>query len=98
MARSRDERSEAACAPDAVVVIVNVDVAALPFGVTDFGDILQVVNAGAPPQLTLTTLLNEPPTGETATWYVAVAPAFRVSLLGELVRLKSAPAPVRFTI
>jgi hypothetical protein len=55
MVKLRDERSEAACALDAVVVIVNVDVAEPAFGVKEFADILQAVNAGAPLQLTLTT-------------------------------------------
>jgi hypothetical protein len=50
------------------VVIVSVVVAPLPFGVTAFGDKLQVVNAGTPLQISVIILLKTPPTGETVSW------------------------------
>jgi hypothetical protein len=95
--RSAGDRSEAARATDAVVVIVNVAVAGLPFGVTELGDMLQAARAGAPLQLSLTGLVNAPPSGERDNWYVAVLPPVTVLLLVELVRLKSAPTPARLT-
>jgi hypothetical protein len=79
------------------VVIVNEAVAALPFGVTALGDMLQAASVGAPPQLNLTMFVNVPSKGETINWYVTLLPGFRALLIGEPVRLKSMPRPTRFT-
>ena len=75
------------------MVTVNTTVVGLPFGVTALGDKLQAASAGAPLQVNVTVLANEPPKGEIVIWYVALLPALRVSLLGEPVRLKSIPTP-----
>src|SRR5258708_28222932 len=52
-----------ACATDDVVVIVKLAVVGFPPGITEFGEKLQVVCAGAPLQLSLMALLKAPPTG-----------------------------------
>ncbi len=62
-------------AETAVVEIVTLTVAAFEPGVTEFGDKLQVVLAGAPLHASFTALPNDPPTGVTANVYVALAPA-----------------------
>ena len=76
------------------MLTVIVAVVELP-GVTELEDKLQVALVGAPPQLNLTASVNAPPTLAILIVYVAVAPAFRVLLVGALVRLKSEPVPVR---
>ena len=78
--------------------MVKVTLAELEPGVTELADRLQVAFAGAPLQLSLTGLANEPPKGEIVSAYVAATPALTVALVGELVTLKSDPAPLNATV
>jgi hypothetical protein len=78
--------------------MVRVAVADVPFGVTVFGDMLQVVSAGDPPHVNATALVNDPPTGVIVSEYVAKEPDFTTALFEELVRLKSTPVPVKLAV
>ena len=89
--------SAAAWAVDPVVLIVNVDVAEFPPGVTLLGWNVHEVFAGNVPHVSRTALEKEPPWGEIVRPYVAVDPAFTEALVGELPRVKSDPTAAKFT-
>lgn len=61
----REGNAGVAEAEDVVVVMVSVEGAPLAPGVTALGENLQVAFAGSPLQFRLTSLENDPPTGET---------------------------------
>jgi len=90
-----EPRERTAAEVRAAVEMVITELAELPAGVTEVGDILQVALVGSDPQLNLTAAEKTPPIELTVTWYVVLEPLFTVALVGVPDKLKSTPVPVR---
>jgi hypothetical protein len=86
-----------------LVVTVNVELAELPFGVTDAGEKIAVAPVGSPEIDSVIAFANAPFTGVSVMGYCALAPRATVCGLFEAPIEKSVtggdmPAPVSWTL